>query len=110
MSLWNAFFTDESGFVVSSEAILVGTVGVVGATVGLSAASKAINDELAEAAFAIRSLNQSYSFQGTSSPNAWTAGSQYTQPPVDESLKQLRQQIERDQRQGSPEAKAEKKK
>lgn len=99
MRLWNALLNDESGFVLSAEAALVGTVGVLGATVGLSAASQALNDELAEMAFAIRSLDQSYSYQGAQHGSAWTAGSAYTQPPVEESLAQLRERMKQEQAQ-----------
>lgn len=97
MRLWNALLRDETGFVLSSEVALVGTLGVLGATVGLSAAASAVNDELAEMAFAFRSLDQSYSYQGTSSGSAWTAGSAYQQPPVEESLARLREKIAADQ-------------
>lgn len=106
MRVLSKFLRDESGFVLSSEMVLVGTLGVVGATVGLSAAARSVNDELTEMAFAIRSLDQSYSYQGFSSGTAWTAGSEYTQPPVEESLAALREQIERDREaveRGAPE-------
>ncbi|WP_437231131.1 hypothetical protein SH661x_002386 [Planctomicrobium sp. SH661] len=99
MNLWKALWIDESGMIVSAEAALLGTVGVVAATVGLTAAGRSINDELKDVAFSIRSLDQSYSFEGHRSPHAWTAGSSFTQAPVEESLKQLQQQIDEQERQ-----------
>lgn len=89
MQLLKRLWEDEAGFVLSAEAVLLGTVGVIGATVGLTAASRAINDELVEMAYAFRSLDQSYSFKGTASCGAWTAGSCYVQPPVEESIADL---------------------
>lgn len=80
---------DESGAVLSAEVVLLGTLGVIGATVGLSALSKSVNDELTELAFAIRSLDQSYGYEGMQGCRAWTAGSSYVQQPVEESLAEL---------------------
>jgi len=97
-SLWNAFWADESGMILSAEAALLGTVGIVGATVGLSAAAHAIDDELQEMAFAIRSLDQSFAFEGQKSEFAWTAGSSYRQPPVEESHRILREEIRQRER------------
>lgn len=92
--IWSRLWLDESGFVLSSEAVLVGTVGILGATVGLSAISQSVNDELTELAFAIRSLDQSYSFEGTKGCGAWTAGSQFIQRDVEESIEDLCAEIE----------------
>lgn len=96
MQLWQALFNDQAGFVLSSEAVLVGTVGVLGATVGLSVAADSIHDELTEVALAIRSLDQSYSYEGIRCGTAWTAGSAYQQPPVAESQAQIRARIEQE--------------
>ena len=80
---------DEQGAVLSAELVLIGTLAVMGATVGLHTASTAVNEELKEFAFAIRSLDQSYSFEGSKSCGAWTAGSKYSQQEVDVSLAEL---------------------
>jgi len=83
--LWD----DESGLVLSAEAVTVGTVGVLGAVVGLNAASTAVDQELKEYAGAIRSLDQSYGYVGHQSCRAWTAGSCYRQQDVQQSLADL---------------------
>jgi Flp pilus assembly pilin Flp len=89
MQLLNALWRDETGAVLTAETVLVGSVAVLGVTVGLSTVATAVNDELTEMGFAIRSLDQSYGFAGHSSCRAWTAGSYYTQPRVEDSLAEL---------------------
>ncbi len=80
ISLLESLLLDESGAVLSAELALVGTMGVVGATVGLSAAATSVQEELAEVASAFRSLDQSYSIPEQRIGGAWTAGSSYAQP------------------------------
>ena len=94
MNLFMQLIRDEYGFVLSAELALLGTVGVIGTAVGLSAVAKSVNDELTEVAMAFRSLDQSYHFTGASGCGACTAGSCYVQPPVEESLKQLAAEIQ----------------
>jgi hypothetical protein len=89
MSLWRDFWNDEQGALLSAELVAVGTVAVIGTTVGLSTLSKSVNDELREVAYSIRSLNQSYSVPGHVGCRAWTAGSSYTQPDVNQSIQDL---------------------
>ncbi|QDU36188.1 hypothetical protein Mal4_04720 [Maioricimonas rarisocia] len=89
MQTLRELWRDECGAVLSAEVVLLGTLGVIGATVGLSALSKSVNDELTELAFAVRSLDQSYGYKGMKGCGSWTAGSCYTQPPVEESLAEL---------------------
>ncbi|QGQ23200.1 hypothetical protein F1728_11180 [Gimesia benthica] len=98
MKLLTNFWRDEAGLVMSAELVMLGTVGVIGATVGLSAASTAINDELVEFSHAIRSLDQSYEVQGHTSCRAWTAGSSYRQQDVEKSLADLCGQVEKGNR------------
>jgi len=95
MKLLTNFWNDETGLVMSAELVMLGTVGVIGATVGLSAASTAINDELVEFSHAIRSLDQSYEVQGHTSCRAWTASSSYHQQDVEKSLADLCGQIDK---------------
>lgn len=80
---------DECGLVLSAETVMIGTLGVVGAVVGVNAASTAVDQELKEFAGAIRSLDQSYGFVGHQSCRAWTAGSYYRQVPVQQALADL---------------------
>ena len=89
MELFKSLWRDEAGVVMSTELVLLGTVGVIGATVGLNMVTNSVNAEMRDLAFAIRSLNQSYSFRGYSSCGAYTAGSCFVQQPVSESLAEL---------------------
>ncbi|WP_010583922.1 hypothetical protein [Schlesneria paludicola] len=86
MSLLRDLWNDESGLIMSAETVTLGTVGVLGAVVGMNAAGTAVNDELKEMSGAIRSLDQSYGYAGQRSCHAWTAGSCYIQPDVRQSL------------------------
>ena len=95
------FWNDECGAVVTAEVGLLATLGIIGATVGLSSVAKSVDEELKETAAAFRSLDQSYCYRGFCSPYAATAGSCYQQPPVKQSLKKLRQyerQLEKKQK------------
>ncbi len=96
---------DQAGVLVSTEAVVVGTVAVVGLTAGLSAVSSAVNEELKDVGFAIRSLDQSYSIPSQSGCGAWTAGSCYQQEPVEKSLEQLQATYERAERAEKSQAK-----
>ena len=89
MRVLEQLWSDESGMIVSAEAVTVGTVAVLGATAGLSTASTALNEELLDVARAIRSLDQSYSVPGRQSGRAWTSGSSYLQQSVEKSLQDL---------------------
>ena len=89
MNMWQQFWNDESGAILSAEIVTVGTVAVLGTTVGLHSVATAVNGELTDMARAFRSLDQSYSFKGFSSCRAYTAGSCFTQEPVEKSLQSL---------------------
>lgn len=89
MQLVNDLWHDEYGLILSAEAVMVGTVGVLGAVVGLNMVSTAVDEELKEFAFAIRSLDQSYGYVGHQSCRAWSAGSSYRQQDVQVSLNDL---------------------
>lgn len=93
-SLLHQLWSDEIGVVLSAEAALLGTVAVIGASVGLGAISRSVDEELTEVAMAFRSLDQSYHFEGQRGCGAWTAGSSYEQPCVDESREELREYVE----------------
>ncbi|MEZ6051419.1 MAG: hypothetical protein R3B91_06670 [Planctomycetaceae bacterium] len=94
MHLLKQLWRDEAGYVLSAEAVTVGAVGVLGATVGLSAVSESVNKELTETAYAIRSLDQSYCVPAQKGCGAWTAGSCYTQPDVEQARADLGQYIQ----------------
>lgn len=58
------FWSEESGFVVSAELMLISTVGIIALVVGLSAVSHAVNNELRDVATAFSSVNQSWGWRG----------------------------------------------
>lgn len=60
LQIWN----DETGFVISSELVLISTIAVLAMVVGLSEVSGAINQELEDVASAFGTVNQSYRYQG----------------------------------------------
>lgn len=73
---------DERGFVVSSELVLILTIGVIGLIVGLDSVQNAVVTELSDIASAIGASNQTYQYGGwqqigTSSTLAYTAGSSF---------------------------------
>lgn len=89
MSLINELWKDESGLILSAETVTLGTVGVLGSIVGLNALGTAVNDEMKELASAFRSLDQSYGYVGHRGCRAWSAGSCYIQPDVQQSLAEI---------------------
>jgi Flp pilus assembly pilin Flp len=58
------FWNDESGFIVSSELVLIATICVIGMIVGLVEVQWAVVGELNDVGDAIGSLNQSFQFAG----------------------------------------------
>lgn len=89
MSIVRAFWSDESGVIVSAELATVATIGVLGLSTGLGVVASATNDELIELGKAIRSLDQSFEVQGRTTCCGFTASSKYTQAPVEESIAEL---------------------
>ena len=89
MQLVNDLWKDEYGLILSAEVVTIGTLGVLGAVVGLNMASTAVDEELKEFAYAIRSLDQSYGYVGHQSCRAWSAGSSFRQQDVQVSLNDL---------------------
>ncbi len=85
LELWR----DERGYIMSAEAALLGTVGVVGGTVGLGMVSSSVNDELSDVAHSFRSLDQSYEVRGYQNCRAFTPGSVFHQEDVEKSHKEL---------------------
>lgn len=95
MNLFDTLWQDESGSVISAELVLLGTLGVVGVGVGAATVGDSVDAELEEVALSIRSLDQSYHVQGFRGCGAWTAGSSFTQPPVEGSREALRERARR---------------
>ena len=103
MNLWTHFWADEQGMILSAETVLLGTVGLIGATVGLGAMAHSVDGEMTDLARSFRSLDQSYHIEGLKHGSAWTAGSGFQQEPVEVSLKKLDAEIERLRKQESRE-------
>lgn len=88
-SLWN----DEAGFIVSAELVLLSSLLVIGLITGIGAVQESVIGEYEDVAGAIRSLDQSYAYNGMHGCvqpacggfSSWTAGSGYssagTAPP-----------------------------
>ncbi len=73
----NDLWLQDDGFVLSSELVLYGTMGVIGVGAGYTAVRDTMNTELNDVAKALGSMDQSYVFTGTSGHSAWTAGSAF---------------------------------
>ncbi len=76
-TLFNAFWQDEIGFVVSAELVLVSTVSVLGVIAGLSHVRGAVVEEYKDLGDSFRSIDQSYSYSGFRGCKAFTAGSAF---------------------------------
>ncbi len=76
-TLFNAFWQDEIGFVVSAELVLVSTVGVLGVIAGLSHVRGAVVEEYKDLGDSFRSIDQSFSYSGFRGCKAFTAGSAF---------------------------------
>ena len=68
---------DDSGALIATEWVFVATILIIGLVVGLKAVQSAVEGELLDLANAISSLNQSYSFGGSSGCCASAAGSSF---------------------------------
>ncbi len=65
---------DESGFVVSTELVIIATILVIGMLVGLTTIRDQVVTELADVADAISALDQSYAFSDITGHASSTAG------------------------------------
>ena len=74
LRLWR----DEAGYVVSTEAVLVSAIVLMGLITGLTTFRNAIVEELADAAAALGTVNQTYSYGAITSHNSSVAGSSFT--------------------------------
>ncbi|MCO6457788.1 MAG: hypothetical protein J5I93_20985 [Pirellulaceae bacterium] len=68
-------WSDEAGFVVSTELAIIATILVIGMIVGLTTIRDQVVQELADVAGMISQLNQSYSFSAITGHHSTTAGS-----------------------------------
>jgi len=66
------FVYDDSGFIVSTESLLLGTIGVLGSIVGLANVRNAVAQELGDFSQAVAFLSQDYAFTSVTSANVGT--------------------------------------
>src|ERR1700704_1583273 len=78
MSIVRRFWKDETGFVVTTELVLIAVILVIGLIAGLTTLRDQVVQELGDLAAAIGAINQSYSFSGVTGASASTAGSSYS--------------------------------
>ena len=74
LQLWQ----DDCGALIATEWVFVATILVLSLVVGLKAVESAVEGELIDFANAVSSLNQSYSFGGSSGCCASVAGSAFS--------------------------------
>lgn len=60
-------WSEEAGFIVSAELVLVATIAVLAMVVGLAEVSSAVNQELEDVGSAVGSVQQSFYFAGVKS-------------------------------------------
>ena len=78
MQVFRRLWTDEAGFVISTELVLVATILVIGMIVGLTELRNQVVEELVDVSQAIGSLSQTYAYTGVGKSGvAYTDGSYY---------------------------------
>lgn len=93
-ALWTALRADETGFIISSELVLIATVGVIGMTAAMACVRDSVVGELNDVAGAFGNLNQSYCYTGFSAASpqcckSRTVGSCFTDQTEDVSLSRV---------------------
>lgn len=77
MNVWKRLGNDETGFVVSTELVLIATVLVIGMLVGLVSVRDQVVQELADIAAAVSDIDQSYDYTGHTGHTSHVAGSDF---------------------------------
>ena len=72
------FWSDDAGFVISAELVLIATILVIGMIVGLASIRDQMVQELGDVAAAVARVNQSYSFSGVTGHSSLSGGSVFT--------------------------------
>jgi len=81
MLVLQRLWKEEAGAIVSSELVLIATLLVIGVVTGLSSVRTAVVTELGDVADAIGTINQSFSFGGTTGHHSATSASAFTDTP-----------------------------
>ena len=74
-------WSEQDGFIVSAELLLIATILVIGLVAGLSAVRDAVVTELADVAQAIANLNQSYTVGAAVGHCGFNGGSSFIDLP-----------------------------
>lgn len=77
MNVMNRLWTEEAGFIISTELMIIATVLVLGILVGLVAIREQLVQELADVAEAISEFNQSFTYAAVIGHSSSTAGSDF---------------------------------
>jgi hypothetical protein len=77
MRMFNELLSDENGFIVSSELILIATILVIALVVGLQTVRDAVLQELGDVGAAIGNISQDYSYSGATGHASTISGSLY---------------------------------
>jgi hypothetical protein len=77
MNMLHKLSSDENGFIVSAELVLVGTILVLGMIVGLTELSYGVNEELEDVGSAIGAINQTYYYTLASGKKGEVVGSTF---------------------------------
>ena len=67
MKTLSKLWSDEAGFIISAELVLVATVAVLAMVVGLAEVSSAVNQELEDVGSAVGTMQQSFYVNGIES-------------------------------------------
>jgi hypothetical protein len=78
MNLMLRLWSDEAGFVISSELILIAAILVMGLLTGLATIRDQIVQELGDVADAVSELQQDFQWSGTTGHSSTVAGSIFT--------------------------------
>jgi hypothetical protein len=76
-NMFQNFLSGEEGFLLSSEALLIGTIAVLGLLVGLVTVRDSVVQELGDFGQAIALLNQSYTYAGVTDDTSVTQGGEF---------------------------------
>lgn len=67
MKTMKLLWSDDAGFIISAELVLVATVAVLAMVVGLAEVGSAVNQELEDVGSAVGAVQQSYYYSGVES-------------------------------------------
>lgn len=78
MNFMKQLLSDEAGFVVSTELVLISTIVIIGMITGLTTLRDGVVQELSDVSAAIGSVENSYTFNSVNAHTSATNGSAFT--------------------------------